>query len=73
MRNGVIRKILKTGGLCGKLRETRLGWFGDVAGREDDYVGQRIRWMVARARRRGVTEKTTGELPERRQAGGKCN
>ena len=44
--NEAIRNTLKVGELRGKLRETRLRWYGHVLRREEVYVGQRTRRMV---------------------------
>ena len=46
VRNDVIRTTLKVGELNGKLRKTRLRWYGHVLRRDEEYVGQRTRRMV---------------------------
>ena len=53
VRNDVIRTTLKVGELSGKLRETRLRWYGHVLRRDEEYVGQRTRRMVVGTRGRG--------------------
>ena len=53
VRNEVIRTTLKVGELSGKLRETRLRWYGYVLRRDEEYVGQRTKRMVAGTRGRG--------------------
>ena len=56
--NEVIRNTLKVGELRGKLRETRLRWYGHVLRREEDYVGQRTRRMVIGKRGRGRPKRS---------------
>ena len=53
VKNETIRKTLKVKELRGKLRETRLRWYGHVLRREEEYVGQRTRKMVIGKRGRG--------------------
>ena len=53
VKNETIRKTLKVKELRGKLRETRLRWYGHVLRREEEYVGQRTRKMAIGKRGRG--------------------
>ena len=53
VKNETVRKTLKVRELRGKLRETRLRWYGHVLRREEEYVGQRTRKMVIGKRGRG--------------------
>ena len=53
IRNETVRTTLKVGELSGKLRETRLRWYGHVLRWEEEYVDQRTRKMVVGTRRRG--------------------
>eukprot|EP00794_Sanderia_malayensis_P000338 gene338-971_t len=43
--------------LGGKLRETRLRWYGHVLRREEEYVGQRSRKMIVGMRGRGRAKR----------------
>ena len=52
-REEVVRKTLRVGELSGKMRETHLRRFANVARRNDDEVGQRIWPMVVGVRGRG--------------------
>ena len=53
VENAVIRGKVKVGGLVGKIRESRLRWFGLVERREDSYVGRRVQTLQTGRRRRG--------------------
>eukprot|EP00794_Sanderia_malayensis_P005763 gene5763-6466_t len=53
IRNETIRTSLQVGELGGKLRETRLQWYGHVLRWEEEYVGQRSRKMIVGMRGRG--------------------
>ena len=52
IENAVIRGIVKVGELVGKIRESRLRWFGPVGRREDSYVGWRVQTLQTGRRRR---------------------
>ena len=51
--NAIIRGSVKVGELVGKIRESRLRWFGHVERREDSYVGRRVQTLQTGMRRRG--------------------
>ena len=44
-RNQTMREWLVIEQLCGKLRETRLRWFGQIEKRDESYVRKRVRNM----------------------------
>ena len=52
IENAVIRGKVKVGELVGKIRESRLRWFGHVERREDSYVGWRVETLQTGRRRR---------------------
>ena len=56
-RKEFARKTLKVGVLGGKLREKRFRWLGHVARKNDHYVGQRIRRILAEAMRGRPTRR----------------
>ena len=62
--NEAIRNTLKVGELRGKLRETRLRWYGHVLKREEDYVGQRTRRMVIGKKGRGRPKRRWKDFVE---------
>ena len=53
IESAVIRGKVKVGELVGKIRESRLRWFGHVERREDSYVGRRVQTLQTGRRRRG--------------------
>ena len=57
IENAVIRGKVKVGELVGKIRESRLRWFGHVERREDSYLGRRVQTLQTGRRRRGCPKR----------------
>ena len=53
VRNEVVRERMGVGELSGKLRETRMRWYGHVTRRDDEYVGKRVQRLRIGKRKRG--------------------
>ena len=53
IENAVIRGRVKVGELVGKIRESRLRWFGHVERQEDSCVWRRVQTLQTGRRRRG--------------------